>query len=129
MAGLKVQTGRGDELSAEACACLQHIKEAETLLAGLSPDPALTADSNFRAKYQSLCEGVKASEIKMKKISMFIETSMEQYERMEMQLTMEAQNLGIGTLLTGTPQMEHLKNLFEDNAGVTAALNKTVRSE
>ena len=122
MAGLKVQTGWGDELSAEACACLQHIKEAETLLAGLSPDPALTADSNFRAKYQSLCEGVKASEIKMKKI-------MEQYERMEMQLTMEAQNLGIGTLLTGTPQMEHLKNLFEDNAGVTAALNKTVRSE
>lgn len=108
---------------------LAAYKRGRDVAGGFESGPALTADSNFRAKYQSLCEGVKASEIKMKKISMFIETSMEQYERMEMQLTMEAQNLGIGTLLTGTPQMEHLKNLFEDNAGVTAALNKTVRSE
>lgn len=124
MAGLKVQTGWGDELSVEACACLQHIKEAEAIIAALSPDPALTADFNFRTKYQKLCDGMKASEVKVKKIGAFIEASMEQYERLEKRLAMEAQNLGIGTLLTGTPQMEHLKNLFEGNEGIATVLNE-----
>lgn len=73
MAGLKVQTGWGDELTAEACACLQHIKRPRRWLAGLSPDPGTDGGFQFSGEIQSLCEGVKASEIKMKKISMFIE--------------------------------------------------------
>ena len=117
MAELKIQTGWGAELSADAQDCLQLIREAASVLRSLNLDPALEADRNIQSSLLKLMKSLEETENRVDRISAFLESGLRTYESLERELTEEARKLGSGVFLPEvTDSTSHLRSLFEENS-------------
>ncbi len=117
MAELKIQTGWGAELSADAQDCLQLIREAASVLRSLNLDPALEADRNIQSSLLKLMKSLEETENRVDRISVFLESGLRTYESLERELTEEARKLTSGVFLPEvTDSTSHLRSLFEENS-------------
>ena len=117
MAEMKIQTGWGAELSADAQDCFQLIREAASVLRSLNLDPALEADRNIQSSLLKLMKSLEETENRVDRISAFLESGLRTYESLERELTEEARKLGSGVFLPEvTDSTSHLRSLFEENS-------------
>ena len=119
MAEIRIQTGWGEELSAQAYECLQLIREASSMLASLNLDPALRLDREIHSSLQKLTRGLEETEGRMRKAGSFLEPSMQKYEALEKKLVEKARGLGTGFYLpeiSSPGSTEQLRKLFQEEA-------------
>lgn len=111
---IKIQTGWCDELCMQSRGCISILQETVSALAGMRAD-VQTFDEETRQSFLKLQNRIEQTKERMERIESFLQNGIFTYERLERSLTMQAQQM-TGGLLLSEPAQNQWAQMFYGEA-------------
>lgn len=114
---IKIQTGWCDELCVQSRGCISILQETASALAGMRAD-VQTFDEETRQSFLKLQNRIEQTKERMERIESFLQSGIFTYERLERSLTMQAQQMTGGLLLSEPAQNQWAQMFYGEEDAV-----------